>query len=400
MQDVYVRRPSGIEAFFIDLDACGCNMTFHFYLELDRKPDLHILNETMRTMLETHSGMNMKFYRDAWYTSSYIPECSVVDIQGEDLEDYSPNRIDFRRHTVGLSVLHATLSDVWYLCFDFFHGVADGLSGVQFVYNFFDVLNERQLPAVAFTVSDCALVQDSSKPDWKGNRADFTVLAQCEPMDWSTNKDGKHVTTIIRSNNVIKYTAARFSKIIANYFGQKSAKMLIPINVRGHADDSNGDKTMFGNLFVPLFVDAKTCESWMDIHNRIINFVKQKPLLLSVAKSIRIYREFPTKLRQWVIKRAIPIVMSSKKFIYCALVSSLGKIDSAKLRCDLFNVRDCTATFKTFPFTAFAVVTLQFEDRTSTCVSWHNGRVPDDIAKRLVCDLTECFSSKLPALET
>ena len=390
MQDVFVRKPSGIEAFFIDLDACGCNMTMHFYLELDKQPNKALMDATMKKMIETHKGMNMKFYRNAWYSSSYIPECRIYDVEGSDLDNFKPGRLDFRKNTVALNILHATWTDTWYLCFDFFHGVADGLSGVQFVYNFFDILNRRRLPEMDFHVSDCDLVQDDRKPEWEGDLPAFTVLPGCSPTAWNTSKHGQARTAILRCKNSIHYAAARFSNVVGNYFGGKGAKMIIPVNVRGYAEHS-ADKMLFGNLFVPMFVDVKTCDSWREIHNKIIAFVKRKSRLLTVAKNINLYSKFPTKLRQAVIRFFLPIVMSSKNFIYCALVSTLGKIDSDRLQSEDVKVKDFTATFESFPFTAFSVITLQFNENANTCVSWHSGRVKDEVANSLVSDLADCL---------
>lgn len=393
MQDVFVRKPSGIEAFFIDLDECGCNMTFHFYLELDQKPDVPMLNDAMRRMLDTHSGINMKLYRNAWYTTSHVPECRVIEVAGKDLEHYKPSRLDFHKHTVALNILHATQSDTWYLCFDFFHGVVDGRSGIQFVYDFFDVLNDRKLPEMDFTVSDCELVHDEHKPEWNDSRPAFTVLPECAPSDWCAGQKGENHTAFLRSKGTLRSAAAHLSELIGRRFGNKSAKMIIPVDVRRHAD--NTEKAMFGNLFVPMFLDVKACSALSDMRKEIIDFVKQKPRLMTVAEHINIYSKFPAKLRQTVIRAAIPLVMASKKFIYCALVSALGNIDSEKLMSDAFNVLDYTVTFVSFPFTAFTVISLQFKGRTNTTVSWHSGRVPEETANILMEDITERMNNQV-----
>ena len=394
VKNTFIRKPSGLEAFFIDLDECGCNMTFHFYLELDKKPDLAVLNKAMQQMLKTHSGVNMKLHRNAWYTTSYNPSCKIIDVVGKDLEYYKPSRLNFHKHTVALNVLHATVSDTWYLCFDFFHGVVDGRSGIQFVYDFFDVLNDRKLPDMEFTLKDRELVHDTKKAAWKKNsRPAFTVLPECAPTDWHAGKKGEAKTAILRHDGTIRCAAARFSDLIGRHFGKKSAKMIIPVDVRRHAGDT--DKAMFGNLFIPMFLDVKSCEAWSDMRNEIIDFVKQKPRLMSVAEKLNIYTKFPAKLRQTVIRTAIPLVMASKKFIYCALVSALGNIDSEKLMSDAFNVLDYTVTFVSFPFTAFTVISLQFKGHTNTTVSWHSGRVPEQTAHDLMEDINECMDSQV-----
>ena len=82
-QENFARKSSGIESFFTDLDACGCNMTIHLYLELDKKPEIPVLNAAMRKVLETHKGINMKLNRKTWYYSSYIPECRIIEVYGK-----------------------------------------------------------------------------------------------------------------------------------------------------------------------------------------------------------------------------------------------------------------------------------------------------------------------------
>lgn len=392
MEDMFLRKPSGLEAFFIDLDECGCNMTFHFYLELDQKPDVDLLNIAMERVLQTHEGINLKLCRNAWYTSSYIPPCRQIEVAGKDLSFYKPSRLDFHKHTIALNLLHATQSDTWYLCFDFFHGAVDGRSGIQFVYDYFDVLNHREHPELDFTLSDCELVQDHQKPEWNDRRPAFTVLPECVPHDWCAGRKGEARTAIIRSKGTIRSASARLSDLVGRLFGNKSAKMIIPVDVRRHADDTN--KAMYGNLFVPMFLDVKTCKAWSDMRNEIMDFVKQKPRLAAVAEKLSIYCKFPPKLRQAVIRTAMPPVMSSKKFIYCALVSALGVIDSERLKSDHFSVTDCTVTFVSFPFAAFTVISLQFEGHTNTSVSWHSGRVPEEAAHILVDDINEYMCSQ------
>ena len=388
MKEGFVRKPSGLEAFFIDLDQCGCNMTFHFYLKLDKRPCHVELNDVMRQMIDTHKGINMKFYRNAWYSSSYIPECRVLEVEGNGIENYEPSRLDFHSHTVALNILHVTQNDVWYLCFDFFHGVADGMSGVQFVYDFFDLLNGRRLPQIAFTVSEG---EQGNRREWSDGRPDFTVFPKCQPLNWITHKEGEARTAILRCERSIHYAAARFSEVIGKYFVDKSAKMIIPVNIRRYTEASAENNALFGNLFVPMLLDVKSYSSWEGIHKKIIDSVKRKPLLMAMAKKFNVYRKFPTKLRQFVIRKAIPIVMRNKKFIYCALVSTLGRIDSERLMCDAFKVVDYNVTFESFPFTAFSIITLQFNENANTSVSWHSGRVPEKIAENLVRDIAGCL---------
>ena len=76
--------------------------------------------------------------------------------------------------------------------------------------------------------------------------------------------------------------------------------------------------------------------------------------------------------------------MASRRFIYCALVSALGKIESERLQCKNFKVDDVNVTINSFPFTAFTIITLEYNESTNITVSWHSGRVPEDVKEHLV----------------
>ena len=390
MQTAYLRKPSGLEAFFIDLDECGCNMTFHFYLKLDRQPALSDLNSALREVLEAHSGINLVFKNEAWYKADTIPECTIKHIECDDICSYKPTRLDYYKQTIGLSLLHMKLKDAWYLCFDFFHGAVDGRSGVGFIYDFFKVLNGK-LPDVSdFLLSDRDIVETEEKPEWNSKKHNFTVLPECEPKNWEPVKDGEEKTYVLKNNVCARSLAAKLSMAVGKCFSKKSAKMIIPVDIRRYAE--NNKKTLFGNLFVPVFIDANTLKKADEIREEIVDYVKHKPLLKAIAEKLCIYNKFPPKLRRAVIRFFLPIVMSSKKFIYCALVSPIGTIESEKLQSDKFNVEDVSVTFVSFPFTAFTVISVQFKGHTNTTIAWHSGRVPQKTATKLIESIGSCIT--------
>ena len=379
----YLRKPSAIEAFFIDLEECGCNMTFHYYLKLDCQPDVDVLNTAFIETLESHSGINLVFRNEAWYKSDSVPECEVRHIDCEDICSYKHIRLDHHKQTVNMAVLHMTVNDTWYLCFDFFHGVVDGRSGVQFLYDFFAVMNGETPNEYEFLLSNAEIVDTAEEAeDVPHKNYNFTVRAGCEPEKWMPVKKGEEKTLVLKSNLCGRSLASKISYAVGQYFSNKSAKMIIPVDVRRYAKEK--DKVMFGNLFVPIFIEANTFKKANDIHEEIIDYVKHKPLLRTIAKNLDIYTKFPPMLRRAVIRFMLPIIMSSKKFIYCALVSPVGKIDSERLQNDLFEVEDVCVSFISFPFTAFSVMSVQFKGHTNTTIAWHSGRVPEKIATNLV----------------
>ena len=369
-------------------------MTFHFYLKLDKKPDIDRLRNTFDRILSEHKGMDMKFYRNAWYVSSCKHDCPVIDIDGPDLNSYTPCRLDYKVSTIDLKVLHALTTDTWYLCFDFFHGAMDGRSGIQFVYDFFDVLNDRKPLDPEFGKKASKLINNKGEDEIEKTHDAFTVFPECEPCHWTIDKNGNNKTVVVSHDGKVGGISAHFASIIGVMFNQKSAKMIIPVDIRRHADEQNQDKAMYGNLFVPMFLEAARCSGWKDIHKEIWAFVKQKAHIKSLLKKLDIYSKIPKAIRQRVIKWAVPVVMSCKKFIYCALVSTLGTIDEQKLLCDDFKVDDYIVTIASFPFTAFTVISLQFAGHTNVSISWHSGRVPDKMVKNLVENINECIDAE------
>ena len=88
--------------------------------------------------------------------------------------------------------------------------------------------------------------------------------------------------------------------------------------------------------------------------------------------------------------------MASKRFIYCALVSPLGKIESNKLQSKNFKVDDVNVTIVSFPFTAFTVISLEYNEHTNVTVAWHSGRVPESVANRLIDRIDDCIMDSEP----
>ena len=373
------RKPKGLEAFFVDLAECKCNMTIHLYLKLDKRPSRTLLNSTMRRMLCIHPDVNLKYKRKKWYPSDYVPECQIVEVDGDEVYSPYPVKMDYRKNTIALNIIHATKNDEWHLCFDFFHGAYDGLSGVQFVYDFFALLNGKELGEIESTLNCCQIVEPETKKHKL--KPAFTIWPKCSLKFGKVTKNFGEKSTVFRTEACVRSVAAKLSNTIGDMFSDSSAKMIVPVDVRRYSDI---DKAMFGNLFVPVFLEAKSTRTLDDLRGEIKSFVENKNELMSIARKLKIYSRFPSWIRRAVIRFFKPIVLSHKKFIYCALVSSFGKIDSEKLKCAHFNTTDFVVTGGTFPFTALTAVSVQFEGHTNTIITWDKGRMIEESANTLV----------------
>jgi len=381
--DTCLRKPSSLESFYIDLDTCGCNMTFHYFLQLDRRPSLRLLNRTLRKLLTTtHREINLKFRELAWHLSDYISPVRVEETKDDDVCNSRPPRLDFLKHTLALNVLH-NRQDQWFLRFDFFHGAVDGRSGIQFIYDFFAALNGKDPRNGEFTRMDSDLVPV------KQEQANKKLPIPCWPVHKLKSGliSGKGVdrTQLVRTMACTKSMAAKLSNAVASCFRER-AKMIIPVDVRRYSQDK---KPLFGNLIVPIFVDANTNRRIEDLRTEILSYVKDSSLLSAGLNSLSFYSRIKPSLRVAILRKLIPLVMASKKFICCALVSPVGEVKSDKLICPAFSVRDVIVSFVSFPFTAFTVASVQFDDHTNTTVSWHSGRVSPEVADNLIRSIDE-----------
>ena len=385
MDELFVRKPSCLECFYMDFNDCGYNMTFHYFLKLDRMPDLAILNETLKKTLITHSGINLKFKNKAWYTSLSLPECKVVEFDGDCIYDFKGSCLNFRVNTIALSVIHLTKKGGWFLCFDFFHGAVDGRSGVQFIYDFFAVLNNKPTEE-----NDFSLIENDIVKKNKSKKTLFNVLPVCKPKDWKPKKEGESMVQVLTTNACTRYMAAKLSKAISHCFSSNKAHMIIPVDIRRFYGETK--KKLFGNLILPIFINAHEGKDMNDLSMEVSNHVKKKTLLSKTTANLFFYNKLPIRLRRAVLRFLISLVMASKKFIYCALVSPVGQIHKEKLESTHFEVEDIAVTFISFPFTAFSVVSVQYDGHTNTSISWHSGRVPQKVAAALAKEIDDCIS--------
>ncbi len=388
----FVRKPSGLESFFIDLDACNCNMTFHYFLKLDREPSLEQLNDVLQKALDTHKGINLKFYKNSWCKSDYTPRCIVKLMDSDDVYTCSVSRLDYRRNTVDLNVLHHEEKDLWYLCFDFFHGAVDGRSGLQFICDFFHILKGDYTAVNNFCLRDMDIIYDKKSPRVHPRKTRIPLFPRCNPKNWLPRKTGRDKTFVLTTYACAKSSAAKLASAVAKCFTSRSAKMIIPVDIRRYAKQTG--EFLFGNLIAPIFIDAHTVRKLDDVRTEILEYVKQKPLLGAIVSKLDIYSRIPPKLRQIVIRLLLPLVMLSRRFICCALVSPIGNIDTAHFENSSFQVEDIAVTFIAFPFTAFTVTSVQFNGHTNTTISWHSGRVPKHTVAELIENIDRCICEK------
>lgn len=387
MASDFVRNPTCIECLYMDIDDCGYNMTFGYVLTLNEKPLLSMLNEAFAKTAASLDGVNLKFKRNAWYKSDFLPECTVRELEGEDLTAYKMTKINYRTHTVMLSVLHLADKDKWFLCFEFFHGAVDGRCALEFIYDFFAVINWKTPPKRTFSVVDMDII--SQNEDKKQKTQIFPLCALESPR---APKSGQENTRIIKTECAPSHLSSKLCNAVAQSFTADKALMMIPVDIRKYAEgDSNA---LFGNFVLPLFVDASKKKPLAELQSEISRKVNGKYVLSSSIAKFFNYNARPKSFRKSMLESLISLAAEGERFPVCALVSSIGTVNESALSAKGLKVLDMDVFFEPMPFLAFTVISVKFDGHTSTSVGWHSGKVSKAVANEVVKSIENTLSSK------
>ena len=380
MTEGFVRRPTCIEALYMDIDDCGYNMTFCYLLKLDKEPLPSELDKAFKQTVAARSGINLKYRNYMWFKSDFLPECIVKTLDSNDIADYKITRINYRVHTAMLSVLRLKDKDDCFLCFEFFHGAVDGRCALDFIYDFFAVLNGTTLKESTFSVVDMDIVAQNE--DNKQKAPFFPLCSLERPQGVST---GKETRLRLKTDATPLFMSSKLSNAIAQCFTVDKALMMIPVDIRKYAEA--GDKQLFGNFVLPLFVDASKSKTLSELQDEISKKVNSKSAIsTSVAKFIN-YNAHPKRFRKAMLESLFSLAAEGEKFPICALVSSIGTVKAELLKADCFAVEDVDVFFDPMPFLGFVAVAVKFNGCTNTSLSWHSGKVPREVAEEALTNI-------------
>ena len=379
MNPRFVRRRSCIEALFTDFHDTGLNMTFRYYLRLDRMPQVSILEQMLGDALVAHPDVNLRLHKGAWYRSDFLPPCDTREVGADVCED-APDRLDFRKHTLAMHLLH-TPSDDWYLAFDFFHGVVDGRSALHFLYGFF------RAEGVATEASDGSLTHVSLLPGREAGRRPFRVpwMPLVRAKDWQPRAKGSYRTVSVTGAACPRGASERLTRRVGACFCGKRATTVIPIDLRPFGQK---DVFLLGNLILPVLTDPFRYEQGQ-LQSRLREDARDWALHAGTSAGIAFYGRLPRWLTRMGLRMTMPIFQRIPRFVCAGVVSPVGTVAHQRLRCPHFAAVDMLAAFTATPLNAFTVVSLQFDGHSSTTVSWHSGRVPDHVARKLADVLAE-----------
>lgn len=376
MEKTFRRKATAMESFFMDLDDGGCNMTIRFFLQLDRQPALALLDDAMQSMLRSHPSVNLKYQNRVWRISREVAPCRVIEADTEDVYNAATTKLDFRRQTLALNVIH-TKNDSWFLRFEFFHGAMDARSGIQFIYDFFATLNGKQTEAAEFSLRDRDLIPRRYS---RCKLAPIPSWPKCSLKDGKPTGREEEKTVMLRTEAVATSMAARLAGAVGQCF-QGRAPMVIPVDVRRFSTEQ---KNLYGNLFVPIIVDANSDRPIEQLRSEISAKARKKQHLSAILNSIGFYRAVPERLRKFAVRHMVHGLGMYPQFVCCALVSPLGRLEEERLQAEAFRVVDAAAICDAFPVCAFTVGAVQYGEHTNTTIAWNTGRVPRETVEKLM----------------
>lgn len=384
MKTEYVRRLSSGELLFADLDHCGINMTFHYFLRLDRMPDQALVEKAYADTVALHPGMNLRLKGRRWALSHEKILCQTVET-GEDFLERCPVRLNPKKTTLGLQRVHVQPQDQWYLCFHFFHGCADGRAALTFICDFFSLLRQEQPQPgeCGYRYEDLLLpVERPAQP------LELPMQFVCKANTCQKRQKLQHRTMLIQTPGEPKGVSARLCIASWKRFTGKRRMTVVPVDLRRHCPEH---PKLMGNLIQPLLVYAADGMDLQRLRQKMLVEATDRRKMSGSVWSLRCYSAIPKPLRRMIVRLACRCYRGTNHFLCCAMCSHVGKIQKEQLAAKDLQVTDLFVTFTDTPLNALTVVTVQFDGHTNVTLSWDGGRLDEALMEQIVSDIREAL---------
>lgn len=369
--DRFVRKPALSELLFLDAATMGYSMGQHAILKIDRAPSLAQLEQALEASMAQAGNLDLCFDSGVWLRAEDPCPCHLVESDCEDIFQVPLPHIDHARHTLWLQAIHLRPCDQWYLRFTLSHCAGDGISLVNFLYLFFAALGQTPMMPCHFGIQE----HDFTKVV---KRKPFSVPLRpvCQPPVGATAPQYYHK----RTEQAPYLPTATLCHLTASCFSHSKAIMLVPLGLRRYCPAQ--DDLIMGNLVLPLFLDAAH-QDVDQIHRKIHTFATDNRLPVFGKLPVTVYRAIPGRLRRGVLDLYIRWIRRSKKVPVAALVSNVGKIQSALLENPYFRVEDCYVAFQNLPVFALTLISVSMDDHTNICFSTHDSPISQEAAQAL-----------------
>lgn len=367
----FVRIPSLLEQMYLDGAKLGYNFAPRAYVKIDRSPVRSTLEDALSRLTDALPHLNICYQGAAWRRALTPCQFHWIESDCNDVMQVQIPAINWRKHTMSLSVIYLKQTQEWYLCFSLFHGAGDGYTLTNLMYAFFAALNKELTEDYDFSMDE------HDFPDHSGQKSiTIPIKPACSPI-----KSGRphRLFRIARTEGAPYLPTSLLCRPLSALVSAKKAVMVIPVNMRRYCQP--GNKIRMGNLVSLLFLDTagKTVNQ---LRAEIRTHATQADLPIFKRAATRLYRAIPGGLRRLIFRSYAVKIRRSGKTPMVALVSNVGKVLPSALRSKDFHAEDCWFSFENLPLFAVTLITSSFGDHTNTCISTHYSSISEDTIQR------------------
>ncbi len=368
--ETFIRKPSSNECMYMDLNDIGYNTAIRFFLEISAMPDIEKLNDIFAKAVHVFRGINLKYRKNCWYISDAVPPVGVITETAENIESVAVTPFDYRVNTVRFNVVIPKNKKI-YLCFDFFHGAADGVTALSFLHCFFDILNGCTPALTDPTLSDVDIVSHTHNS--KHSPILFPNSRLIGEKTSNIENVGDITLSIVTSSTVFS-VASLITEAVCAEFDRPT--VMIPVDIRRYYKKDGF--FLCGNLALPLFLRLDKGQNSLQIANIIKEKVENRTPLSRRTADFCGYRRILPFLRRQILRLYTGVLNKSKRYALSGLVSSVGMLDKTRLQNTYFSVLDAAVTLSPIPNAAFTAVALRFGDKVHITVSGNGSKMGKD----------------------
>lgn len=217
------------------------------------------------------------------------------------------------------------------------HALMDGTGALDFLYQWFDILNgANSTPKVQF-------VKDHDFRDQLGFKVNPKSVSLRHDFDSLLTKSLRINSKLFQTFevNTSKRTEGLISKV-ACWYGKETnskAKFLIPVNLRRHLRAADTGNLFLSNLSLPIYLHVQPNQSEEEIKADLLQSLLRKDEL-SVDPKEKWLRLMSTSMIKRLLRFSVKKIKRSGKYPISGFLSDLGYVDLNRLSTEHFKTID------------------------------------------------------------
>ena len=386
----YKRKISSTEQLHLAMDAASMPLKNQLIIEFEGDINFELLQDAIEIASDANPGSRLvlrgRLSWAKWVDSGISPELIKIDApwiaKEADNNPYIEREFDPRNGPT----TEVLLFNNSVLLFRSHHAVMDGKGMVTWVEDIVKVLN-----GVVPAGSNCELtdVEQALSLGRKDFRPNYPADVR-SPLGHSV-MDVVGIQGIRKSiPGVYSGLVARIMEIltdelkISQHEEEKTlARFIIPVDMRRHRPSVRTTANMISALIIN--VSEKT--NWMDFYQKIVSKLQANEEG-KVGKIDKIFHYLPTRITASLLKLLFASQEKSKRFVFTATISNIGKINLADFANPYITAKNITFIPVADPLSAITIVTAEFDDHIDVTLSSLKSFATDQRQEKLL-DLIE-----------